>query len=64
MTYTKRNLVLSWNLLSVWGKLEMPARAPPCSEQIALGLCGMALLSGRTDLCVVLPIGFHCFLRT
>ncbi len=64
MTYTKRSLVLSWSLLRVWGKLEMPARAPPCTDQIALGLCGMALLSSRLDLCVVLLVGFHCFLRT
>eukprot|EP00972_Heterocapsa_arctica_P031049 4567247-Heterocapsa_arctica.AAC.1 len=42
----------------------MPARAPPCTYQIALGLCGMALLSTRVDLCVVLLIGFHSFLRT
>eukprot|EP00972_Heterocapsa_arctica_P034651 5102759-Heterocapsa_arctica.AAC.1 len=64
MTYTKRSLVLSWSLLSAWGKVEMPARAPPCSEQITLGLCGMALLSARVDLAVVILIGFHSFLRT
>ena len=64
LTHSRRHLNLSWSLVKVWGKIEMPAQAPPCTPSIALGLSGLAALAERLDLAVILLLGFHCILRT
>ena len=63
----RRHLHSSWRLFEAWGRLELPARAPPLSEPILLGIVGRAFSSGSRELLVLgvlCLIGFYGFLRT
>ncbi len=60
----RRNMPCAWRLLHAWHRREMPARAPPLTEELTHALCGAALAKHRGDLCVLLCVAFHCMLRT
>ena len=59
----RRRFCGAWRLLTAWGKLEIPGRAPPMLPLMALGLAGLALLDGRLDCSAILLFGFHAMLR-
>ena len=61
---SKRKLVLSWKLYSIWRRYEVPMRAPPITEAIILGIAGQAFSSGELVLAGLLLLGFHAMLRT
>ena len=61
---TRRQFPGAWKLLGVWGKLELPSRAPPMSWEIALALAGYAVSTGRLDWAALVLAGHHCCLRT
>eukprot|EP00971_Amphidinium_carterae_P212436 4215978-Amphidinium_carterae.1 len=53
----------SWALLSAWKRNELPQRAPPFPPSLVLGLAHRALEQRHTDICCVLLLGFHAYLR-
>ena len=61
---TRRRFPGAWQLLTTWGRLEIPARAPPISLDIILAIAGFALSLTRIDYVAILLTGFHCILRT
>ena len=61
---TRRQFPGAWKLLGVWGKLELPSRAPPMPWEIAMALAGYALSIGRLDWAALVLTGHHCCLRT
>ena len=61
---TRRRFPGAWQLLTTWGRLEIPARAPPISLDIILAIAGFALSLSRIDYDAILLTGFHCILRT
>ena len=60
----RRQFPGSWRLLSVWQRLEIPARAPPLPRDALLALAGFALAEGSADVAALLVLGYHCCLRT
>ena len=60
----KRSLPCSWRLVKAWQKAELPARAPPITEEITQALVGAALALGWNDIAVLTWIAFECLLRT
>jgi hypothetical protein len=61
---TRRRLQGSWQLLTTWGRLELPCRAPPMLSHIALAIAGLALSIQRVDYAALVLLSFHCFLRS
>ena len=59
----RRRFSGAWRLLSAWGRLEIPGRAPPMLPSMALGLAGLALCDGRLDYSAIVLFGFHGMLR-
>ena len=41
--FTRRKLGKSWRLYSIWRRYEIPARAPPLTQDICLAMAGYAL---------------------
>ena len=60
---TRRRCPGSWRLLTTWGRLELPCRAPPLPALVALALSGLALSQGLQDFAAIVLVAFHCFLR-
>jgi hypothetical protein len=60
----KRCFTSSWDLVKIWGRIEMPARAPPMQLLIVWAFAAFAHNSGRGDLGTVLLLGYHCLLRS
>ena len=60
----KRKLTASWRLYSIWRRYEVPARAPPITKDIVLGMMGLALTWGELTMAALLVLAFHCMLRT
>jgi integrase len=60
---TRRQMPGAWALLTTWGRLEVPARAPPVSRDLALALAGEACEQGREDFATLILLAFHCYLR-
>ena len=60
---TRRRYPGAWQLLTVWGRLEVPDRAPPLSADMALALAGWGVIQGRNDLSAAILAGFHMSLR-
>ena len=60
---TRRRYPGAWQLLSVWGRLEVPDRAPPLSADTALALAGWGLYQGRNDFSAAVLAGSHISLR-
>ena len=64
LPFTKKKLVSSWKLYSVWRRYEVPCRAPPLTQDIVLAMAGLALEQGQLTLAALLLVGFHGLLRT
>lgn len=62
--WTKRKLVHSWKLFSVWRKVEVPTRAPPLTQRIIRSMAAYAIAQNRWGFAMVLILGFECLLRT
>ena len=60
---TRRKCPGAWRLLTTWGRLELPSRAPPLPPLVALALAGLALSQGLQDFAAIVLVAFHCFLR-
>ena len=60
---TKRILPGAWSLLSTWGRLEIPARAPPMPWLVLRALVGVAKMQKRHALAAALLLAYHGFLR-
>ncbi len=60
----KRHLAGCWRLLGAWQRHELPARAPPLTEQILWALAGFFLRQGWDDMAICIWVAFHCLLRT
>lgn len=61
---TKKRLPGSWKLFAIWRKLEVPARAPPITEDLCLAMISRSLQTDELSFAALLGLGFHCFLRT
>jgi hypothetical protein len=61
---TRRRFAGAWSLLTTWGKLEVPCRAPPLPLFAVLGLAGYGIAHGREDFAAVILTAYHCILRT
>ncbi|CAK0903184.1 unnamed protein product [Prorocentrum cordatum] len=61
---TRRRYPGAWQLLTVWGRLEIPQRAPPMPAQVCTALAGWALSRGEVAFAAVLLAAFHLCLRT
>ena len=61
---TRRQFPGAWRLLSVWGRLESPTRAPPMLPLVAAALAGWGLVHGEPSFAAVILSGFHLCLRT
>ena len=62
--YTRKKLHKSWRLYSIWRKFEIPCRAPPLTQDIALAISGWCLKHGHHVMAALVLLGFHCLLRT
>ena len=62
--YTRKRLVKSWRVYATWRKYEVPARAPPLTAEIVLGMAGWCLAHDHLTMGALLLLGFHCLLRT
>ncbi|CAK0851484.1 unnamed protein product, partial [Prorocentrum cordatum] len=60
---TRRRYPGAWQLLTVWGRLEIPQRAPPMPAQVCTALAGWALSRGEVAFAAVLLVAFHLCLR-
>ncbi len=60
---SRRQMPGAWALLTTWGRLEVPGRAPPVTRDLALALAGEALIAGREDFACLVLLAFHCYLR-
>ncbi|CAK0795565.1 unnamed protein product [Prorocentrum cordatum] len=61
---TRRRCPGAWQLLTVWGRLEIPQRAPPMPAQVCAALAGWALSRGEVAFAAALLVAFHLCLRT
>ena len=64
LPFTKKKLPESWRLYSIWRRYEVPCRAPPITQDIVLGMAGLALEQGQLTLAALLLLAFHALLRT
>ena len=62
--FTRRKLGKSWRLYSIWRRYEIPARAPPLTQDICLAMAGYALSIQELTMAALLLLGFHCLMRT
>lgn len=62
--YTKRQIPHSWKLFSVWRRIEVPARAPPLTQQLVRAMAAYELSQDNIEMSVCLILGFHALLRT
>ncbi|CAK0847024.1 unnamed protein product, partial [Prorocentrum cordatum] len=61
---TRRRYPGARQLLTVWGRLEIPQRAPPMPAQVCTALAGWALSRGVVAFAAALLVAFHLCLRT
>ena len=61
---TRRKLHKSWRLYGIWRKYEVPCRAPPLTQDIALAMAGFCLQEDELVMAGLILLGFHCLLRT
>ena len=54
----------SWRLYKAWGRHELPARAPPLTQNFVHALAGKAFEIRRGDIAVAILVGFDALLRT
>lgn len=61
---SKKKIPHSWRLYSIWRRYEVPARAPPLPQDIALAMAGWCIVQGELVMAALILIGFHGLLRT
>jgi hypothetical protein len=61
---TRRRFLGAWHLLTTWGRMEVPCRAPPFPLLVVLALAGYAVAQRREEFAAILLAAFHCILRT
>lgn len=61
---TKRQIPHAWKLFATWRKIEVPARAPPLTQQLVRGMSALALHRKQLSMATCLLLGFHALLRT
>lgn len=61
---SRRRLVHSWKLFSVWRRYEVPARAPPITADLLISMSSYCMQEDSFEMGVLLLLGFHCMLRT
>ena len=62
--FTRRKLVKSWRLYGIWRKYEIPARAPPITQDLVVAMAGWCLQHDELAMGALLLLGFHALLRT
>ena len=62
--FTRKRLTKSWRLYGIWRKYEIPARAPPLTQDICLAMAGYCLHIEELTMAALLLLGFHCIMRT
>jgi len=60
----RRRLMLSWRLVGAWGRLELPARAPPMTTLVMSALAGLFIHWGLEELGLMMIVNFYCMFRT
>ena len=60
----KRQVPGAWRLLGAWQGCELPARAPPLTEDLVWALMGFFFASRQDDMAIITGVMFHCILRT
>ena len=60
----RRIFPMGWDLFRVWGRIEMPLRAPPMSVAMLCGMAHYCWSAQRPDAAVLMLVGYHCVLRT
>ena len=54
----------SWDLLGIWGRAELPCRAPPMPIEVLWGFAGLAWQMNEPFIALSLLLGYHCMLRS
>jgi hypothetical protein len=54
----------AWSLLSTWQRMELPDRAAPLPQSVAIAMAGLAWRHKHFDMSALLLLGFDAFLRT
>ncbi len=62
--YTKKQIPHSWKLFATWRRVEVPARAPPLTQQLVRSMASFELESGNLEMATCLILAFHALLRT
>eukprot|EP00435_Cladocopium_sp_Y103_P006378 s1629_g2.t1 len=65
--YTRKKIPRSWSswkLYGIWRKFEVPCRAPPLPQDIALAMAGWCLSRDELVMAALILLGFHALLRT
>eukprot|EP00435_Cladocopium_sp_Y103_P039075 s2514_g10.t1 len=62
--WTKKRLPHSWKLYAVWRRIEVPARAPPLTEELVMSMAAFEVDGGRLEMASLMLLGFTCLLRT
>ena len=60
----RHHLPAAWRLKAAWDKLELPERAPPMTQGVALAVAGVMLSVGHPRSALAVALAFHCVLRT
>ena len=60
----RHHLPSAWRLKAAWDKLELPERAPPMTQGVALAVAGVMLTVGHPRSALAVALAFHCVLRT
>ena len=61
---TRKKLPRSWRLYGIWRRYEVPCRAPPLPQDIALAMAGWCVAHSELVMAALILLGFHGLLRT
>lgn len=62
--YTKKQIPHSWKLFATWRRIEIPARAPPLTQQLVRSIAAYELSRDNLEMATCLVLAFHALLRT
>ena len=62
--WTRRRLPHAWKLFRTWRRIEIPARAPPLTQQLVRSMAAFELQHDNIEMAAMLLTSFHCLLRT
>lgn len=62
--FTRKRIPKAWRLYGIWRKFEVPCRAPPLTQEIALAMAGWCIDRAELIMAALILLGFHCLLRT